>query len=137
MKHFFMEIKMLLIFCLFIVMGAYAFTVLSFDPNNDGTMEFLVDDGGSLTLKGALTSVGITNVGAVAQSGGNVILTGAYKVAVSTSTTSSITMGMAGAWQTLPTTGYPEGTFAYQVSDHRMYVATCTVVSATSWISNW
>lgn len=55
------------------------------------------------------------------------------KVIVSTSATSAASICLAGSFQTLPTTGYAKGCFAYQLSDNVAYVSTKTVVSADSW----
>lgn len=54
-------------------------------------------------------------------------------VTVSTSATSSASICLAGNFQTLPTTGYAKGCFAYQLSDNTAYVSTQTVVGSQSW----
>ncbi len=54
-------------------------------------------------------------------------------VTVSTAATSQFHLCFAGAFGTLPTSGYPEGCLAYQVSDHTAYMSTQTVVIAQSW----
>lgn len=58
-------------------------------------------------------------------------------VLVSSSTTSSASLCLAGAFDSLPTTGYDRGCFAYQTSDNKMYVSTETVVSIYSWRALW
>lgn len=55
------------------------------------------------------------------------------KIIVSTSTTSNASICLAGAFQTLPTTGYAKGCFAFQLSDSKAYVSTETVVGSQSW----
>ena len=54
-------------------------------------------------------------------------------VKVSSSTNSSQAICFAGAFSTLPTTGYSEGCLAYQLSDHTLYTSTQTVTASTSW----
>lgn len=54
-------------------------------------------------------------------------------VNVSTSTSSSAVLCLAGSFQTLPTTGYAKGCFAFQLSDSKAYVSTQTVVGSQSW----
>jgi hypothetical protein len=58
-------------------------------------------------------------------------------VNVSTATTSSVHLCLAGAFDTLPTSGYNKGCMAYQNSDNTLYVSTETVVSANSWKPVW
>jgi hypothetical protein len=56
-------------------------------------------------------------------------------VNISSSTTASVFMGFAGAFVTLPTTGYAEGTLAYQTSDHKFYGSTATVNDSDDWVA--
>jgi hypothetical protein len=54
-------------------------------------------------------------------------------VTISSSVTSGVSMCFAGAHQTLPTTGWARGCFAYQLSDNTPYVSTETVTISQSW----
>lgn len=57
------------------------------------------------------------------------------KVIVSSSTSSNASLCLAGAFQTLPITGYAQGCFAFQLSDHKAYVSTETVAGSQSWVA--
>jgi len=61
--------------------------------------------------------------------------TSTEKLQVSTATTSGYGLGFAGAFTNLPTSGHEEGTMAYQVSDHTLYISTEAVVNSGSWKS--
>lgn len=80
------------------------------------------DSAGLSKVTGGLAAVSSTKVAVTAGS-----------VQVSTSPTSSASVCFAGAFQTLPTSGWNEGCIAYQLSDHVLYVATITVTMASSW----
>lgn len=58
-------------------------------------------------------------------------------VSVSSSATSGLSMCLAGAFESLPTTGYGEGCFAYQNSDNTLYVSTEAVSVSGSWKAVW
>jgi hypothetical protein len=58
-------------------------------------------------------------------------------VQISSSTTSTSYMCIAGAFDTLPTSGYNKGCIAYQNSDNTLYVSIENVVSANSWKPVW
>lgn len=90
------------------------------------TVENDVIVGDDLTVNGSINAVG----GMALTSAQTV--TG-YTVTVSSSATSTLGLCLAGAFQTLPTTGYAEGCIAYQNSDNKVYVATETVAAAGSW----
>lgn len=66
---------------------------------------------------------------------GTQIIDAVGAIQASTSTTSGKSLRFAGAYSTLPTTGWAEGTLAYQLSDHRLYIATVAVVAAGSWLA--
>lgn len=59
------------------------------------------------------------------------------KISVATTATSNYFFNIAGSFQTLPTSGYEEGTMVYQVSDHTVYISTETVTKTKSWKSVW
>jgi len=59
------------------------------------------------------------------------------KLQVSSSTLSGYSLGFAGAYNDLPTSGHEEGTMIYQVSDHTLYVATITVTNVGCWKAVW
>ena len=61
----------------------------------------------------------------------------AAKISVSSSVSSGYSTCSLGAFATLPTSGVKEGCSAYQVSDHKMYTSTETVVGAQSWKAFW
>jgi hypothetical protein len=65
--------------------------------------------------------------------GTNMTVSYAAGVAVSSSSTSGYSMCVAGSFQTLPTTGFAEGCFAYQVSDRTPYISTATVTNIGHW----
>ena len=58
-------------------------------------------------------------------------------VVVSTATTSTVSLCLAGAYETLPTSGYLKGCFAYQNSNNVAYISTETVSKAESWKPLW
>lgn len=59
------------------------------------------------------------------------------KLQISTSTTSGYSLGFAGAFQSLPASGHEEGTMAYQVSDHTLYISTIAVTNVNCWKAVW
>ncbi len=59
------------------------------------------------------------------------------EIRVSTSATSTAHLNMAGAVDTLPTSGYDEGVMIYLTTDHTLYVSTETVATDTSWKAVW
>ena len=63
--------------------------------------------------------------------------TTAPMVVVSTASTSNTSLCMAGAFATLPTSGYPKGCFAYQTSDNIAYISTEAVAASYSWKPLW
>jgi len=65
------------------------------------------------------------------------IMAGKGNVNISSSTTSGYSLGFAGAFETLPTSGHEEGTMAYQLSDHTLYISTEAVTSVESWKPVW
>jgi hypothetical protein len=87
---------------------------------NDATI------GDDLTVNGNINAIGGLALTAEQTVVGNVIT-------VSSAATSSLGICFAGAFATLPTTGYAEGCLAYQGSDNKVYVATETVSVAGSW----
>ena len=82
---------------------------------------------------GSLTFVDSGQYGASNGGGTQMTISPAAGVAVATSATSGTSMCIAGAFQTLPTSGWAEGCFAYQLSDKTPYIATQTVVISQSW----
>jgi len=93
------------------------------------------DSGSSITaaanIKGVIVSTSII-IGASA--------TNSYPtpiIKVSSATTSGVSLCLAGAFQTLPTSGYDKGCFAYQNSDNIAYISTETVTAASSWKALW
>lgn len=44
---------------------------------------------------------------------------------------------LAGAVETLPTSGYNEGTFIYNKLDHTLYISTKTITATGDWKSVW
>ena len=87
----------------------------------------------NLTVTGTLTtgSTNITTTPLIASSAA--FTTAGGVVSVSSSSTSGYKLSFAGAFQSLPTSGYAEGSVAYQVSNHTLYVATITVTDAGCW----
>lgn len=79
------------------------------------------------------TGSGTSLTGVVLKTGSD--MTG--KLTVSSSTTSGFSVCQAGAFVTLPTSGYAEGCSAYQVSDHTLYISTEAVSKAASWKAIW
>ena len=59
------------------------------------------------------------------------------EVRTSTSTTSTLGLCLAGAFQNLPTSGYNKGCMAYQISNETLYVSTETVAGTYSWKPVW
>jgi len=59
------------------------------------------------------------------------------EIRASSSTTSTAHLSIAGAFDSLPTSGYDEGTFLYLTSEHKVYVATENVVGVQSWRPLW
>jgi len=80
---------------------------------------------GDFTVAGSLT-------GTTGSFSGMITVTAAT-VKVSSSATSTEHVFFAGFFETLPTTGYEEGTIAYQGSDNKVYIATEAVSEAGSW----
>ncbi|HOX23648.1 MAG TPA: hypothetical protein PLL10_09300, partial [Elusimicrobiales bacterium] len=91
----------------------------------------VVVSSGNFILDGTTPSIGVrtNNPAAPIHSIG--------EVRVSTATTSSASLCLAGTFQTLPTTGWNEGCIAWQLDDHKVYVATQTVVAVDSWKALW
>lgn len=101
----------------------------------------------TLTVVGAVTagSVNCSNVSTTTLTANDLIANYGVKgstavfnggnVAVSTSTTSTDKLYFAGAFATLPTTGYNRGTLAVQTSDMKLYISTETVATSGSWKS--
>lgn len=56
-------------------------------------------------------------------------------VEVSSATVHASSLSFAGSFDTLPTSGYSEGTMAYQTSDHKVYIATATVDDVGDWVA--
>ncbi|MBU2572697.1 MAG: hypothetical protein KKH28_01285 [Elusimicrobia bacterium] len=128
--------------------------------SNDGTTKFIVQDKDAATVF-ATDSAGntvINGTAAVAGSGfsvggstfvvkaGNVgigttapgaKLETVGEVRTSTSTTSTLGLCLAGAFQDLPTSGYKKGCIAYQISNETLYVSTETVATTYSWKPVW
>lgn len=71
---------------------------------------------------------GISNGG-----GTNLDISPSAGVAVSTSITSGFSIGLGGAAESLPTSGYAEGVFFYQRSNRTAYISTEAVTNAGSW----
>ena len=100
-----------------------------------------------LTVTGSLTSGGCTctNISTTTLTANNLVsnygvqaATGAFtggSVSVSSSTTSTDKLYFAGAFATLPTSGYNRGTLAVQTSDMKLYISTETVSVSGSWKS--
>lgn len=80
----------------------------------------------SITNTGAMASVGLSNTGTLANTGA---LNNIGAVSVATSATSGYALRPIGAVVTLATHTITEGQLVYQVSDHKLYVATKTVTS--------
>lgn len=92
--------------------------------------------GGNLIAEGDITAGGdLTVAGAIAFSG-DVDLTASI-VNVSSSATSTLSICFAGAFETLPTSGYDEGCLAYQGSDNTLYVSTNSVDESGDWKAAW
>lgn len=101
----------------------------------------------TLVVVGAVTagSVNCANVSTTTLTANDLIAnygtkasTGVYtggSVSVSTATTSNDKLTFAGAFVTLPTTGYNRGTLAVQTSDMKLYISTETVATSGSWKS--
>jgi len=93
--------------------------------------------GGNLITEGDVTvgddlSVAGDVAGTTGSFSGMITVTAAT-VKVSSSATSTEHGFFAGFFETLPTTGYEEGTIAYQGSDNKVYIATEAVSEAGSW----
>jgi len=91
---------------------------------------------GQLTISAASST--ITGAGGLGVTYGVIAGSAAFTssggaVSVSTSATSAVSICLAGAFQTLPTSGYAKGCFAYQLSDATPYVSTMTVTEAGDW----
>jgi len=97
----------------------------------------------NLNVTGTLTNAGCscTNTSfatTVTFTNGLTSSTGTFtggSVSVSSATTSTDKLYFAGAFATLPTTGYNRGTLAVQTSDMKLYISTETVSVAGSWKS--
>ena len=59
------------------------------------------------------------------------------EIKTSTSTTSTVSINIAGAVDNLPASGYSEGTFIYQTSNHKVYVSTTAVNNVDCWKPLW
>jgi len=112
---------------------------------------------GPITNVGAFTNVGaLTNTGAFSNTGtfsntGAATITGALSVSgastltggaaakaavsISSNTTTAFVCTDLGAVATLPTSTYKECSRVYLITDHKLYVATETVVGAYSWVA--
>lgn len=112
---------------------------------------------GPITNTGNFTNVGaMTNTGAFSNTGtmsntGNVNFVGTLAnsglitatsgmaakstVSISSNTTTSYVCSYLGAVSALPTSTYKECSTAYLISDHKMYVATESVVGIDSWVA--
>ncbi|MFH0947536.1 MAG: hypothetical protein V1833_00855 [Elusimicrobiota bacterium] len=97
-----------------------------------------VSIGGSYTLLSAPTNGAIIegNVG-IGTSGPVKKLDVIGEIKTSTSTASTVSINIAGAVDTLPASGYSEGTFIYQTSDHTVYVSTTAVDNLGCWKPVW
>ncbi len=80
----------------------------------------------------SLTAASLTVTTGVTSSSGT--FTGGL-VNISTTTTSNDRLCIAGAFVTLPTTGYNRGCLAVQTSDMKLYISTETVAVSGSWKS--
>jgi len=97
----------------------------------------------TMTIQGNAFSVGTSTL--VVKSGNvgigtvtpNTKLDVTSTVRVSSSTTSTDFMCMAGSFVDLPISGYNRGCFAYQTSNDTMYVSTEIVVGSYSWKPVW
>ncbi len=102
---------------------------------------------GTLVVDGPVTAaqVNCSNVSTTSLTASNLISThgvtsstGTFTgglVNFSTATTSTDRLCIAGAFGTLPTTGYNRGCIAVQTSDMKLYISTETVATSGSWKS--
>lgn len=128
--------------------------ILGYDANATGAgrIDFKVIDGdaGSMTTAQVIRSNGNIGIGTAGpttklhMSSGTLTLDGAspklniigggdLAIQVSSATTSTGFFGLAGAFQTLPTSGYSKGVLAYQLSDNKVYVSTNAVDESGDW----
>jgi hypothetical protein len=77
------------------------------------------------------------NVGIGTTSPSQKLSVAAGVVNISTATTSTVSLCLAGAFDSLPTSGYNKGCFAYQNSDNVAYISTETVAGSYSWKPLW
>ena|SRR5882724_5656728 len=103
---------------------------------------------GTLDVTGAVTagSVNCSNVSTTTLTANNLVATyglnastGVFHstggaVAVSSATTSTDKLYLAGAFAALPTTGYNRGALLMLTTDKALYISTETVVGTVSWI---
>lgn len=95
---------------------------------------------GNQTVTGTLSVTGASTLtGTVTASRGVTTSTGTFvnatnAVTVSSATTSSGHLYLAGAFASLPTTGFSAGALCILTSDKALYVSTETVVGTYSWI---
>ena len=111
----------------------------SFNLSKSGIPQYLTSSStlGTVNASGTGTFTGASGlVVTYGVSAGSMTVVGGTSQ-VSTSTTSGYSLRNAGAYVTLPTSGLAEGTFAYQVSDHTLYVSTEAVSKAQSWKAVW
>ena len=84
---------------------------------------------------GAVSVGSLASAGAISGTSAAITGTGGA-VLVSTSATSGYSLCLAGAFSTLPTTGYPQGCIAYLTSDPtHIYLSTQAVVGVQSWLA--
>lgn len=89
----------------------------------------------NLTVTGTSAVTGAeTHTGAQTYNGGASFV-GATPVGVSSTTASTDKLYFAGAFVTLPTSGYSRGTLAVQTSNMKLYLSTETVATSGSWQS--
>ena len=87
--------------------------------------------GGDVTIAGDIILTG--DVAGTTGSFSDMVTVTAATVKVSSSATSTAHGFFAGFFETLPTSGYEEGTIAYQGSDNTLYISTNAVTEAGSW----
>lgn len=82
--------------------------------------------GSTLVVTGGMVGIGSTAPSATLDVVGT-------EVRVSSATTSTDSICLAGAYATLPTSGYARGCLAVQTSNMKLYISTETVTGAGSW----
>ena len=109
-----------------LLIAAVISAVVAIAPAIAKTVGRLYADGltiaGTSSLTGAVSIVGAQTV----------VATGGA-ITVSTSATSGASLCMAGSFQSLPSSGYSKGCFAYQLSNDTPYVSTATVTNTGHW----